>query len=677
MNRITPVIALLAASAATSYGQSVNIDFSSVQGAYPTGTFSAAGVKGYWNDINNVTPATVNLAKVSAPAPTGITLTWDKSISITNINDSNTTGNAQALLDDGQFRTSPGTLSYSIKHLEAGTYAVFTYAGKPSSTNTAWVSVAGSTSQNQLVGGNLNNDLMIGVSHAVSIVTIPADGTINITVGDSANGQASCSGIQLKKLDDSGRLRFYVVKNQNNYDQDGNAWETAYEDLNPLLKQLAYVGGANCEVWVKSAFYYPTTGADRSASFVIPSGLHLYGGFNGTEDTLAERTAPAFFITAMSGAIGGGTVNDNSYHVVNASGASNTTVIDGFTISSGRATGGGNDGRGAGMLAVDSRVNVRNTKFISNYAEVAGGGVFSTAYPDFDNCLFYNNATGGSGAGVYHHTLGALNIANSSFLGNESLDSGGAITVSFADATLFGVFFSGNSSVSGNGGSLHIGGDSTDNATLTNCTLSRNSAGGTAGGVYASANTKIDLRNSILWGNLSPNGTVIQDQYSSHPNGTVAYVASSIEGISANPLFVDADGPDNVVGNTDDNCRLQDISPCLDTGDNAQLPWDFGDVDGDGWTLEYFPFDLDGGFRIVDHPNGWNWGTATVDRGAYELQFNLCPADFDLSGFVDLDDYTAFVAAFEAGTDNADFDKTGFVDTDDFTAFVEAFESGC
>ncbi len=54
-----------------------------------------------------------------------------------------------------------------------------------------------------------------------------------------------------------------------------------------------------------------------------------------------------------------------------------------------------------------------------------------------------------------------------------------------------------------------------------------------------------------------------------------------------------------------------------------------------------------------------------------------CPADFDCSGFVDTDDFTAFVTAFELGANSADFDGTGFVDTDDFTAFVLAFEQGC
>lgn len=54
-----------------------------------------------------------------------------------------------------------------------------------------------------------------------------------------------------------------------------------------------------------------------------------------------------------------------------------------------------------------------------------------------------------------------------------------------------------------------------------------------------------------------------------------------------------------------------------------------------------------------------------------------CIADFDRSGFVDLDDYVFFVSIFVDGGDAADVDRSGFVDTDDFTFFVLAFEAGC
>ncbi|MCC6427204.1 MAG: hypothetical protein IT435_10335 [Phycisphaerales bacterium] len=42
-------------------------------------------------------------------------------------------------------------------------------------------------------------------------------------------------------------------------------------------------------------------------------------------------------------------------------------------------------------------------------------------------------------------------------------------------------------------------------------------------------------------------------------------------------------------------------------------------------------------------------GAPVVDLGAYEFQLATCPADFDGSGFVDTDDFEAFVHAFEAG----------------------------
>ncbi|HLO41227.1 MAG TPA: GC-type dockerin domain-anchored protein [Phycisphaerales bacterium] len=54
-----------------------------------------------------------------------------------------------------------------------------------------------------------------------------------------------------------------------------------------------------------------------------------------------------------------------------------------------------------------------------------------------------------------------------------------------------------------------------------------------------------------------------------------------------------------------------------------------------------------------------------------------CGADFDASGFIDTDDFDAFVVMFMAGDELADFDGSGFVDTDDFDAFVRAFETGC
>jgi hypothetical protein len=86
-------------------------------------------------------------------------------------------------------------------------------------------------------------------------------------------------------------------------------------------------------------------------------------------------------------------------------------------------------------------------------------------------------------------------------------------------------------------------------------------------------------------------------------------------------------------------------------------------------------------FDLVDRRfRGYAWGE---NVGWINLDNNnvfvaaKCSADFDGTGFVDTDDFTAFTLAFEEGDERCDFDGTGFVDTDDFTAFVLAFESGC
>ncbi|MCC6427714.1 MAG: hypothetical protein IT435_12950 [Phycisphaerales bacterium] len=85
---------------------------------------------------------------------------------------------------------------------------------------------------------------------------------------------------------------------------------------------------------------------------------------------------------------------------------------------------------------------------------------------------------------------------------------------------------------------------------------------------------------------------------------------------------------------------------------------------------------LNGEFDQVIQPiSGPRWGVTYLTKSIVLTAH--CGSDFDGSGFVDLDDFITFVAAFEEGTDNADFDGSGFVDLDDFIAFVIAFESGC
>jgi hypothetical protein len=103
---------------------------------------------------------------------------------------------------------------------------------------------------------------------------------------------------------------------------------------------------------------------------------------------------------------------------------------------------------------------------------------------------------------------------------------------------------------------------------------------------------------------------------------------------NADPLFVDADGPDNIVGTEDDNLRLSAGSPCIDAGDNTAVPA--------GVTT-----DLGGRLRFVD---GDCNDTDIVDMGAYEFAF-VYFGDLDGDCDVDFADFGYFANNWLVGVE--------------------------
>lgn len=85
--------------------------------------------------------------------------------------------------------------------------------------------------------------------------------------------------------------------------------------------------------------------------------------------------------------------------------------------------------------------------------------------------------------------------------------------------------------------------------------------------------------------------------------------------IDAEPRFTDYDGADFITGTIDDRVDLTAISPAVDAGDNAALPADRFDLDGDGDTTEPIPVDIAGMERA--YASG---GSGVVDMGAFETE---------------------------------------------------------
>jgi hypothetical protein len=217
----------------------------------------------------------------------------------------------------------------------------------------------------------------------------------------------------------------------------------------------------------------------------------------------------------------------------------------------------------------------------------------NSSNPTLTNVTFSGNDANSNGGGMFNQSSSPT-LTNVAFIGNTAGSWGGGMdNIANSSPTLTNVIFSGNAA-SFQGGGM---GSFFSSLTLTNVTFSGNTAGSSGGGMEH-GNSNSTLTNVIMWGNTAPSSAGIF-----HYGGTLTVTYSNIQGgypgtgnINANPLFVDADGPDNIVGTLDDNLRLQSGSPSINAGDNAAVP--------PGVTT-----DLEGKPRIQ---NG------TVDMGAYE-----------------------------------------------------------
>jgi parallel beta-helix repeat protein len=266
-----------------------------------------------------------------------------------------------------------------------------------------------------------------------------------------------------------------------------------------------------------------------------------------------------------------------------------------------------------GMYNSNSNPSLTNCTFTENFAAVHsgiivergyrqyGGMVNSRSNPTLINCSFIENLDVGM-----CNSQSSPTLTNCSFIGNLGFYGGGMFNYSDSSPILTNCIFNRNSANYGYGGGIcggspiltncifsgneaEVGGGiSGGSPTMINCTLSGNRADG-AGGISGGSPT---LVNCIVWGNTSP-------QITSDASISFSNIPGNFPGegnINADPLFVDADGEDDIFGTEDDDLRLLEGSPCIDTGDNSAVP-------------PSLVTDLDGNPRIIND---------IVDMGAYE-----------------------------------------------------------
>jgi len=296
---------------------------------------------------------------------------------------------------------------------------------------------------------------------------------------------------------------------------NGLSWADAFQDLKVALDAAQ----PDDSVWVAAGTYLPTTGSDRTASFVQKSGVRLYGGFAGTEADLGQRDWLAN-PTGLSGDIGiSGDSTDNAYTILYMNNPDSMTVLDGFVFRHGIADYAPTDqpavsaykcGGALYMMAADgwAYALVKNCHFEHNYAYSHGGAVFvngagtGSVAPQFVNCSFAHNRARLDGGALYRNggSWAERNpdFGGCRFEGNIAGRRGGGLCYNESERTdwieLDGcTFLSNRSFTSGGGANFNVGRVTGTNISMKGCRFEGNGSDGAAAQGEAFALASVNL----------------------------------------------------------------------------------------------------------------------------------------------------------------------------------------
>ena len=319
-------------------------------------------------------------------------------------------------------------------------------------------------------------------------------------------------------------------------ENNGTSWADAYTDLQSALAAAS----SGDEVYVAAGTYKPTSGTDRTASFVLKNGVAVFGSFGEWEPSVWGRDES--FVTILSGDIGVESDNsDNSYHVIIGSNTDDTAVLDGFTITGGNANVSPND-KGGGMYNFHGSPTLSNLIFTENYATF-GGGMNNESFtpsessnPSLLNVTFSNNSAS-EGGGMRNMNYSSPTLENVRFQNNTVLRAGGGMVNMYQNTvTMWNVEFSGN--VAGTGGGLANAGS---NPILENATFSNNSA--EWGGAISNGYSSPIITNATFYGNSATTyGGAISNESNSHPTLTNVTISGNSAVTYGGGIHNDSDG---------------------------------------------------------------------------------------------------------------------------------------
>lgn len=387
-----------------------------------------------------------------------------------------------------------------------------------------------------------------------------------------------------------------MPENEHIMDYLGKSFYTSFSTLEDALGYIRSMreDGKNAnvkfEILVAGGTYKPTNMRETTAqvthdqrlySFEVPSGVSIYGGFEGTEkissknengeeiksipgmdgetfdcmgnieDILSSRKYSDFnqnnllepwelaSQTILSGQINVSGTEKNAYHVVFSDDADGDVLLDGLTVMYGKTDdalstiqSGNEQGRGGGIYSNGVNYTLRRCRVIDNIA-VRGGGVFvRNADLNLTGCILAGNRTvanedqpgntltsrGGAAYVAGINKVANLRAVNTLWANNESADEGGAIGTNYAE----GVTSYGDPMID-----------------LMNNTFVKNKA--KKNPVIFNHNGKSSIVNTLIWGNEGDtyeNITGIANMFTvSHSASDVDYAGKFATGKDGNILL--------------------------------------------------------------------------------------------------------------------------------------------
>ena len=249
---------------------------------------------------------------------------------------------------------------------------------------------------------------------------------------------------------------------------------------------------------------------------------------------------------STSGGDGGGLAffgidNTSSYNPVSAVLTIQNSTISGNDaefIDAGNAIYMGGCGGGVWAGGIYN-VALDNVTLSNNRARCDGGGFFGTYFQDggdvtIQNSVITGNDTGeiefGNGGGVgfsnYSYFEANATITDTTISGNSAIGEGGGVYAGFLTTlTISRSTISGNTTAGGGGGGIML---YATNATIENSTIAENETPGWGGGVYALYDTEVTIKETTISGNTAgQDGPGVYAYYYSTANIVNSIVANN------------------------------------------------------------------------------------------------------------------------------------------------------